>query len=106
MSAGEEWECVWGELKGTCELAVEVHHQRAVPPIEGGEQVKEPEEPNLRRTERQREGRKETEKERQKGKEKAARECERERWIENHREKKRRRRTCERERNKNKDTSE
>lgn len=35
----------------TCELAVEVDHQRVVLPVESGEEVKEAEKTNLRRTE-------------------------------------------------------
>ncbi len=34
-----------------CELVVEVDHQRVVPPVKGGQQMKETEEADLRRTE-------------------------------------------------------
>lgn len=34
-----------------CELVVEVDYQRVVPPVKGGEQMKETKEAHLRRTE-------------------------------------------------------
>lgn len=38
-----------------CELIVEVYYQRVVPPVKGGEKVKETKEAHLRRTEEYRE---------------------------------------------------
>lgn len=38
-----------------CELVVEVDYQRVVPPVKGGEQMKETKEADLRRTEEGRE---------------------------------------------------
>lgn len=38
-----------------CELVVEVDYQRVVPPVKGGEQMKETEEAHLGRTEKYRE---------------------------------------------------
>lgn len=38
-----------------CELVVEVYYQRVVPPVKGGEKMKETKEAHLRRTEEHRE---------------------------------------------------
>lgn len=38
-----------------CELIVEVYYQRVVPPVKGGEKMKETKEAHLRRTEKYRE---------------------------------------------------
>lgn len=34
-----------------CQLVIEVNYQRVIPPVKGGEQMKEPKEAHLRRTE-------------------------------------------------------